>query len=174
MLSTTIAGNFVGAYDATVDLGNTGDGIQIVSGAKNSTLGGSSSVPLLISDNGGYGIFIRDVGTNDTTISNWTFVGLNYAENASLGKVVMACLLGTVLLVPRFREVLCELLVIMMSVFVSPISAQWYSDQWCPDRDCAKPQSERQSCPATLQQRRRCFDRQRPAEYQSDRQYHLR
>lgn len=82
-LSTSVQSNFIGAYVASVNLGNSGDGIRIEAGARATALGGGVGAPLLVSDNDGHGIHIRNVGTRDTTVGGRTLVGLNFDETGA-------------------------------------------------------------------------------------------
>ncbi|NNJ08922.1 hypothetical protein EKD04_001120 [Chloroflexales bacterium ZM16-3] len=79
-LTTTIQTNFIGIYrDTDPDFGNLQDGIRIENGASGTVIGGATSNPLVISDNGGYGIYIRTSSSTtppvNTTINGVTYIG---------------------------------------------------------------------------------------------------
>lgn len=82
---TLIAGNLIGTDAAgMVDLGNNGTGINVVSGATNSTIGGTAAgARNVISGNTGSGVFIGDAGTTGTVLLG-NIIGLDAAGNAQL------------------------------------------------------------------------------------------
>ncbi|MEI8308761.1 MAG: right-handed parallel beta-helix repeat-containing protein [Chloroflexales bacterium] len=95
-LTTTIQSNFIGIYrDADPDFGNLHDGIRIEDGASGTFVGGTAISPLVISDNGGYGVYIRTSDSTtpplNTTISGVTYIGTSRsgvtARGNSLGGV---------------------------------------------------------------------------------------
>jgi hypothetical protein len=81
-----VLGNFIG-LNATgaADLGNTGDGVRVSSGAANNTVGGTvAGARNVISGNGGDGIRIKDAGTDGNKVQG-NFIGLNAAGAAAIG-----------------------------------------------------------------------------------------
>ncbi len=87
-ISNNIRANLVG-LDGTRSLPNTGAGIVIEDGAGNNSLNGPSSAPLVISDNNGYGVIIRNFiqgqVTNGNRMIGTTFVGTTQSGNSARG-----------------------------------------------------------------------------------------
>jgi len=82
----TIAGNYIGTdFTGTVDLGNRGAGIFIVSGAHSNTVGGVDSGDRnLISGNDSNGIYIGDIGTNGNIVVG-NYIGTDITGTVGLG-----------------------------------------------------------------------------------------
>ena len=82
----TIAGNYIGTdFTGTVDLGNGGAGIFIVSGAHSNTVGGVDSGDRnLISGNDSNGIYIGDIGTNGNIVVG-NYIGTDITGTVGLG-----------------------------------------------------------------------------------------
>ena len=83
--NNTVSANWIG-LDSTGSngLGNGGDGIRITNGAINNDIGDPlSSVPNVISSNGGYGIIVLGATSLDNTIAN-NYVGLNATGTGSI------------------------------------------------------------------------------------------
>lgn len=79
-LTNTVRGNFIGTDNfgratptnpATPDANyrNLGDGVLIEAGAKNNTISGSASAPMVISNNNYYGVVISGAGTTGNQIT---------------------------------------------------------------------------------------------------------
>lgn len=80
--TTTISSNLIGVnLDSEPAFGNGGDGIRIEDGAQGTVIGSASAtLPLVVSDNNGYGIQVRSGGGAapiNTAISGYTIIGLN-------------------------------------------------------------------------------------------------
>ncbi|WP_322487136.1 right-handed parallel beta-helix repeat-containing protein [Chloroflexus sp.] len=80
--TTTISSNLIGInLDSEPAVGNVGDGIRIEDGAQATMIGSPSSTqPLVISSNSGYGIQVRSGGGTapvNTAINGYTVIGLN-------------------------------------------------------------------------------------------------
>jgi len=74
---TAITGNYIGLNETgTIDLGNTGNGVQIADQAHANTVSGTAAASSVISGNGGYGVLITDVDTNANQIIN-NYIGVN-------------------------------------------------------------------------------------------------
>jgi hypothetical protein len=81
-----IQGNYIGTtVSGNAALGNTGDGIAIVNGASDNTIGGSAKgVRNVISGNGGNGVRIDSINAAGNLVAG-NFIGTNAAGTAALG-----------------------------------------------------------------------------------------
>jgi hypothetical protein len=81
-----VAGNYIGTdVNGTDALANGGHGVEIVEGAKNSTIGGSTDGERnVISGNERYGIRISDEGTDGNVVSG-NYIGVDATGLAALG-----------------------------------------------------------------------------------------
>jgi len=83
-ITTTVAGNVVGLNSAgNAALGNTGDGIFVGSGARATSLSGTTASALVVSGNNANGIRVTGSTTQNTTLSG-VFVGTTGAGNAAI------------------------------------------------------------------------------------------
>ena len=91
-----VAGNYIGTdANGTAALANEGHGVEIVEGAKNNTIGGSTDGERnVISGNERYGIRICDEGTDGNVVSG-NYIGVDATGLAALGNdgdgVIVAC-----------------------------------------------------------------------------------
>jgi hypothetical protein len=85
-MSNTISSNYIGTDEGGLsDLGNTYDGVAIVSGAQNNLIGGDTpGQGNIISGNDGEGVFISDSGTDGNTVSG-NYIGTNAGASIHLG-----------------------------------------------------------------------------------------
>ncbi len=83
---TVIAGNFIGTDSTgTIARGNSGDGVRILAGAINTTIGGTTAARRnVISGNAGDGIQIDGETTDGNTIQN-NYIGVNASATGALG-----------------------------------------------------------------------------------------
>ncbi len=81
-----VQGNFIGTNAAgTADLGNTQNGVAILFGASNNTVGGTvAGARNVISGNNNDGVQINGAGTTGNLVQG-NFIGTNAAGNAALG-----------------------------------------------------------------------------------------
>lgn len=83
-ITTTVAGNVVGLNSAgNAARGNTGDGIFVGSGARATSLSGTTASALVVSGNNANGIRVTGSTTQNTTLSG-VFVGTTGAGNAAI------------------------------------------------------------------------------------------
>ncbi len=84
--SNLIKGNFIGTdVSGTAPLGNTFDGIIVADGARSNIIGGESTGERnIISANGGGGVNLHGVGTNNNTVSG-NYIGTDVTGTADLG-----------------------------------------------------------------------------------------
>jgi hypothetical protein len=84
----TVSGNYIGTDESgTDDLGNTLDGVFIVGGAQNNTVGGDTDGERnVISGNDMYGVRIEDSGTTGNTISG-NYIGTDESGTDERGNV---------------------------------------------------------------------------------------
>jgi hypothetical protein len=84
--NNTVSGNWIGTdVNGTAALPNDGHGVEIVGGAKNNTVGGSTDGERnVISGNESYGIRISDEGT-DSNIVSGNYIGVDATGLAALG-----------------------------------------------------------------------------------------
>jgi parallel beta-helix repeat protein len=69
-MSNTVLGNYIGTdVSGTAALGNAGNGVTIIKGATNNTIGGDTIVGNLISGNESDGIWIQDPGTSRNRVT---------------------------------------------------------------------------------------------------------
>jgi hypothetical protein len=94
--NNTVSGNYIGTdVNGTAALPNDGHGVEIVGGAKNNTLGGSTDGERnVISGNQSYGIRICDEGVDGNVVSG-NYIGVDATGLAALGNdgdgVIVAC-----------------------------------------------------------------------------------
>ena len=83
--SNSIVGNFIGTdRTGSVDLGNSGYGVNIESGSTSNTIGGTAaSQRNIISGNNAGGIYVTGVGTNNNAIEG-NFIGTTVSGTVSL------------------------------------------------------------------------------------------
>jgi titin len=81
-----VQGNLIGlAADGVTDLGNTGNGVQIVNGAHNNTIGGATALARnVISGNGQNGVLIWTAGSDYNVVSG-NYIGTNTAGTSGVG-----------------------------------------------------------------------------------------
>lgn len=80
-----VKGNLIGlAVDGTSDLGNTGNGVQIVNAAHNNTVGGATALARnVISGNGQNGVLIWTSGTDQNLVAG-NYIGTNQSGTAAV------------------------------------------------------------------------------------------
>jgi hypothetical protein len=91
-----VEGDFIGTDSKGMkDVGNDGQGVELDSGAANNTIGGlqGGTTENVISSNGhgvgkalGYGVYLKDQGTNNNVIEG-NLIGTDITGNAGLGNV---------------------------------------------------------------------------------------
>jgi titin len=80
-----VQGNLIGlAADGVTDLGNTGNGVQIVNGAHNNTVGGATVLARnVISGNGQNGVLIWTSGTDQNLVTG-NYIGTNESGTSAV------------------------------------------------------------------------------------------
>ncbi len=93
--SNTVEGNYIGTdTSGTLDLGNTQNGVTIVSGASSNVLGGTAaSRRNIISGNDSVGINIQDTNTISNRVEG-NFIGTDITGQAPLGNTVEGIVVG--------------------------------------------------------------------------------
>lgn len=84
--SNVVAGNYIGVdVNGTADLGNGDDGVQILGGATNNTIGGTTSAERnVISGNDDDGVEISGTGTNGNVVLG-NYIGLDANGSSAIG-----------------------------------------------------------------------------------------
>ncbi len=84
--NNTVTANYIGINELSAfGLGNTGDGLTVANGAMNNVIGDDlvAGNRNIISGNGGNGVLIRDMTTNNVTVTG-NFIGTNVAGTQAL------------------------------------------------------------------------------------------
>jgi len=84
--NNVFSGNYIGTdVTGTVALGNSGHGVEIDEGAQSNTIGGTTiGERNIISGNNGYGVVIKDEGTNNNKVSG-NYIGVDVTGTNALG-----------------------------------------------------------------------------------------